>query len=63
MDEQKINIVVRKETNYGRELFYPVKEEDQWITIIQNQKSLTKDDINYLKNTGRFTFELQQEIL
>jgi len=63
MDEQKINIVVRKETNYGRELFYPVKEEDQWITIIQNQKSLTKDDINYLKSTNRFEFELQQEIL
>ena len=63
MSEQKINIVVRKETNYGRDLFYPVKEEDQWITIIQNQKSLTKDDINYLKSTNRFEFELQQEVL
>ena len=59
----KIKILLKKETNYGRELFYPVKKEDEWITIIQNQKSLTKDDINYLKSTNRFEFELQQEVL
>ena len=59
----KIKILLKKETNYGRDLFYQVKEEDQWITIIQNQKSLTKDDINYLKSTNRFEFELQQEVL
>ena len=59
----KIKILLKKETNYGRDLFYPVKEEDQWITIIQNQKSLTKDDINYVKSTNRFEYELQQEVL
>jgi len=57
----KIKILLKKETNYGRDLFYPVNEEDKWITIIQNQKSLTKDDINYLKSTNRFEFELERE--
>jgi hypothetical protein len=59
----KIKILLKKETNYGRDLFYPVNEEDKWITIIQNQKSLTKDDVNYLKSTNRFSFELEKEIL
>ena len=59
----KIKILLKKETNYGRDLFYPVNDEDKWITIIQNQKSLTKDDINYLKSTNRFEFELPQEVL
>ena len=57
----RIKILLKKETNYGRDLFYPVNEEDKWITIIQNQKSLTKDDINYLKSTNRFEFELERE--
>ena len=60
-EQSKIKIIVKKETNYGRDLFYPVNEEDKWITIIQNQKSLTIDDINYLKSTKRFEFELMRE--
>ena len=60
-EQSKINIIVKKETNYGRHLYYPVNKEDEWITIIQNQKSLTQDDVAYLKSTGRFTFELERE--
>ena len=62
-EQSKINIIVKKETNYGRHLYYPVNKEDEWITIIQNQKSLTQDDVAYLKSTGRFTFELEREEL
>ena len=60
-DKSTINIIVRKENSYGRYLYYPVNKEDEWITIIQNQKSLTQDDVAYLKSTGRFTFELMRE--
>ena len=60
-DKSTINIIVRKENSYGRYLYYPVNKEDEWITIIQNQKSLTQDDVAYLKSTGRFTFELERE--
>ena len=62
-DKSTINIIVRKENSYGRYLYYPVNKEDEWITIIQNQKSLTKDDVAYLKSTGRFTFEIEREEL
>ena len=62
-DKSIINIIVRKENSYGRYLYYPVNKEDEWITIIQNQKSLTQNDVAYLKSTGRFTFELEREIL
>ena len=62
-EQSKINIIVKKETNYGRHLYYPVNKKDEWITIIQNQKSLTQDDVAYLKSTGRFTFELEREKL
>jgi len=62
-DKSTINIIVRKENSYGRYLYYPVNKEDEWITIIQNQKSLTQDDVAYLKSTGRFTFELEREEL
>ena len=62
-EQSKINIIVKKETNYGRHLYYPVNKDDEWITIIQNQKSLTQDDVAYLKSTGRFTFEIEREIL
>jgi len=62
-DKSTINIIVRKENSYGRYLYYPVKKEDEWITIIQNQKSLTQNDVAYLKSTGRFTFEIEREIL
>ena len=60
-EQSKINIIVKKETNYGRHLYYPVNKDDEWITIIQNQKSLTQDDVAYLKSTGRFTVELERE--
>ena len=62
-DKSTINIIVRKENSYGRYLYYPVNKEDEWITIIQNQKSLTQDDVDYLKSTGRFTFEIEREEL
>jgi len=62
-DKSIINIIVRKENSYGRYLYYPVNKEDEWITIIQNQKSLTQDDVAYLKSTGRFTFEIEREEL
>jgi len=62
-EQSKINIIVKKETNYGRHLYYPVNKDDEWITIIQNQKSLTQDDVAYLKSTGRFKFELEREEL
>ena len=62
-DKSTINIIVRKENSYGRYLYYPVNKDDEWITIIQNQKSLTQDDVAYLKSTGRFTFELEREEL
>jgi len=62
-EQSKINIIVKKESNYGRHLYYPVNKDDEWITIIQNQKSLTQDDVAYLKSTGRFTFELEREEL
>ena len=57
----KIKIVVTKQQNYGRDLFYIENEKDKWLSNIYNQKSLTKDDINYLKSTGHFEFELKQE--
>ena len=62
-DKSTINIIVRKENSYGRYLYYPVNKDDEWITIIQNQKSLTQNDVAYLKSTGRFTFEIEREIL
>ena len=62
-DKSTINIIVRKENSQGRYLYYPVNKEDEWITIIQNQKSLTQDDVAYLKSTGRFTFEIEREEL
>tara|TARA_R100000935_G_C2764392_1_gene134988 strand:+ start:78 stop:302 length:225 start_codon:yes stop_codon:yes gene_type:complete len=61
--KDKINIIVRKENLYGRYLYYPVKKEDEWLTIIHNQKSLTQDDVAYLKSTGHFHFELYREEL
>ena len=62
-DKSIINIIVRKENSYGRYLYYPVNKEYEWITIIQNQKSLTQNDVAYLKSTGRFTFEIEREEL
>ena len=60
-EQSKIHIVLRKKERWGRPLFYPVNQKDVWITVIQGQTSLTKHDVDYLKQTGRFTFELMRE--
>ena len=62
MSEQStIHMVLRKKERWGRPLFYPVNKKDVWITVIQGQTSLTEHDVKYLKDTGRFTFELMKE--
>ena len=62
MSEQSIiHMVLRKKERCGRPLFYPVNKKDVWITVIQGQTSLTQHDVDYLKQTGRFTFELMRE--
>ena len=62
-EQSKIHIMLRKLNKYGRDLYYVVNKDDEWITIIQNQKSLTQDDVAYLKSTGRFKFKLEREEL
>ena len=54
-------MVLRKDKNYGRVLYYPTKKEDVWLPVIHKQQSLTQHDVDYLKQTGRFTFELMRE--
>ena len=54
-------MILRKRERWGRPLFYPVNQKDVWITVIQGQTSLTEHDVKYLKQTGRFTFELMRE--
>lgn len=62
MSEQStIHIMLRKKESWGRPLYYPVNKEDVWITVIQGQEALTKHNVDYLKQTGRFTFELERE--
>ena len=59
MSEQStIHIVLRKDNKWGRTLYYTTKKEDVWLPLIHNQQSLTQHDVDYLKQTGRFTFEL-----
>ena len=60
-EQSKIHIVLRKEQKWGRTLYYTTKKEDVWLPVIHNQQSLTQHDVDYLKQTGRFTFELQRE--
>ena len=62
MSEQStIHIVLRKDKQYGRTLYYTTKKEDVWLPLIHNQQSLTQHNIDYLKMTGRFSFELMRE--
>ena len=62
MSEQStIHIVLRKDIKWGRTLYYTTKKEDVWLPVIHNQQSLTQHDVDYLKQTGRFTFELERE--
>ena len=62
MSEQStIHIVLRKDKQYGRTLYYTTKKEDVWLPVIYNQQSLTQHNIDYLKMTGRFSFELMRE--
>ncbi|QGZ17883.1 hypothetical protein HTVC103P_gp15 [Pelagibacter phage HTVC103P] len=60
-EQSKIHIVLRKEQKWGRTLYYTTKKEDIWLPLIHNQQSLTKHNVDYLKQTGRFTFELMRE--
>ena len=62
MSEQStIHIVLRKDNKWGRTLYYTTKKEDVWLPVIHKQQSLTQHDVDYLKQTGRFTFELMRE--
>jgi len=62
MSEQSIiHMVLRKDVKWGRVLYYTTKKEDVWLPVIHNQQSLTQHDVDYLKQTGRFTFELMRE--
>ena len=60
-EQSKIHIIVRKKNKYGRDLYYVVNKDDCWLPVIHNQQSLTQHDVDYLKQTGRFTFELMRE--
>ena len=61
MSEHKIKILLNKQSHYGRDLYYINDDKDKWLTNIYNQSTLTKDNINYLKSTGHFEFELIKE--
>jgi hypothetical protein len=58
---QKLHFVLRKDNKWGRTLYYTTRKEDEWLPVIHNQQSLTQHNIDYLKMTGRFTFELMKE--
>ena len=60
-EQSKIHMVLGKDKNYGRVLYYTTKKEDVWLPVIHKQQSLTQHDVDYLKQTGRFTFELMRE--
>ena len=62
-EQSKIHIVVRKSGKWGKDLYYVVNKEDCWLPIIYGQQALTKHNIDYLKMTGRFSFELEREEL
>ena len=63
MSEHKIKMVLRKEQKWGRDLFYPVNRDYVWILGLLRQKSMTRENINFLKMTNRFEFELKQEVV
>jgi hypothetical protein len=53
--------MLRKKNKYGRDLYYVVNKDDCWLPVIHGQEALTKHNIDYLKMTDRFTFELERE--
>ena len=62
-EQSKIHIMVRKLNKYGRDLYYVVNKDDCWLPVIHGQEALTKHNIDYLKMTNRFSFELEREEL
>jgi hypothetical protein len=55
--------MVRKINKYGKDLYYVVNKDDCWLPVIYGQQALTKHNIDYLKMTNRFSFEVEREIL
>jgi hypothetical protein len=53
--------MLRKLNKYGRDLYYVVNKDDCWLPVIYGQEALTKHNIDYLKMTNRFSFELERE--
>jgi len=62
-EQSKIHIMLRKLNKYGRDLYYVVNKDDCWLPVIYGQEELTKHNIDYLKMTNRFSFELEREEL
>ena len=62
-EQSKIHIVVRKSGKWGKDLYYVVNKDNCWLPIIYGQQALTKHNIDYLKMTNRFSFELEREEL
>ena len=62
-EQSKIHIMVRKQNKYGKDLYYVVNKDDCWLPVIYGQEALTKNNIDYLKMTNRFSFELEREEL
>ena len=62
-EQSKIHILLRKLNKYGRDLYYVVNKDDCWLPVIYGQEALTKRNIDYLKMTNRFSFELEREEL
>ena len=62
-EQSKIQIMVRKLNKYGKDLYYVINKEDCWLPVIYGQQALTKHNIDYLKMTNRFSFELEVEQL
>ena len=62
-EQSKIHIMVRKLNKYGKDLYYVISKEDCWLPVIYGQQALTKHNIDYLKMTNRFSFELEVEQL
>ena len=62
-EQSKIHIMLRKLNKYCRDLYYVVNKDDCWLPVIYGQEALTKHNIDYLKMTNRFSFELEREEL
>ena len=37
-EQSKIHMVLRKDKNYGRVLYYTTKKEDVWLPVIHKQQ-------------------------